>query len=218
MCIIRKWMRRELVCGWECKRGMGTWKERWSNLVEHAWYLPREENVTEPKYPEEAKTPKVHKRWMRGPVWHCKTSIMIWEVNGQDDHDYLLKAFPTTLWGIAIDWYTDLDVKDKAGWSELNEAFEEEFRLLRDDNKILAEICYTQWGKNESVRAYNQRLKKLLNKMEHEPVDGLKRWFMEGLFHLSGGKWNLFLHPHTSMLTIGRWTSTVKTKLLAWLA
>lgn len=77
------------------------------------------------------------------PVCHCKTCITIWEANGQDDQDYWLKAFPTTLQGIAIDWYTDLDAKHKMQWSELRKAFQDEFKLLRDDNEIVAEIDNT---------------------------------------------------------------------------
>lgn len=93
-----------------------------------------------------------------------------------------MKAFPATLRGIAIDWYTNLDAQHKTSSSNLKKAFEEEFKLLRDDNEIVAEIYNTKQGKIESVRAYNRRLRELLNKMENQPTDGLKkRWFVEGL-------------------------------------
>lgn len=116
------------------------------------------------------------------PVRHCKTCIAIREANGQDDQEYWLKAFLATLRGIAIDWYTNLNAQHKTTWSNLKKAFQEEFKLLRDDNEIVVEIYNTKQGKNESVRAYNSRFKELLNKMKNQPTDGLKkRWFTEGL-------------------------------------
>lgn len=46
----------------------------------------------------------------------------------------------------------------------------------------MAEICNTEQGKNESVRAYSWQLKQLLGKTENQLADGLKkRWFVEGL-------------------------------------
>lgn len=109
----------------------------------------------------------------------------MWEVNGQDDQDYQLKAFPATLWGISIDQYTNLENKHKAGWTELKKSFQEDFKLLRDDNKIVVEIYNTKQGKNENVWAYNHRIKELLNKMENRLANGLKkRWFTKGLVPL----------------------------------
>lgn len=56
---------------------------------------------------------------------------------------------------------------------------------MRDDNEIVAEIYNTKQEKNENVRSYNRRLKELLNKMENQPADGLKkRWFTKGLIPL----------------------------------
>lgn len=115
------------------------------------------------------------------PVRHCKTCVTIWEANGQDDRDYWLKAFLATLRGIAIDWYTDLDAQYKTSRNNLKKAFQEEFKLLCDDNEIVAEIYNTKQGKSGSVRAYNRRLRELLNKMENQSANGLKKkWFVEG--------------------------------------
>jgi len=84
--------------------------------------------------------------------------------------------------GVAIDWYIELDQASRNTWEKLKKAFEEEFKLLRDDNEIVPEIYNTRQGKHENVRAYNRRLKELLVKLEKEPADGLKkRWFIEGL-------------------------------------
>lgn len=92
-----------------------------------------------------------------------------------------MKAFPTTLPGIAIDWYIDLNAKHKAGWADLKKAFKE-FKQLRDDIEIVVEIYNSKQGKNESICAYNRRLKELLNKMENQLANGLKkRWFTKGL-------------------------------------
>ena len=64
----------------------------------------------------------------------------------------------------------------------MKKEFIAEFRLLRDDNEIVAKIYNTKQGKNETVHKYARRLKELIGKMESSPADGLKkRWFVEGL-------------------------------------
>lgn len=55
----------------------------------------------------------------------------------------------------------------------MKRAFQEEFKLLHDDNEIVVEIYNTKQGKSESVWAYNRSLKELLNKMENQLADGL---------------------------------------------
>ena len=71
-----------------------------------------------------------------------------------------------------------MEASKKNTWNNLRLAFEEEFKLPRDDDEIVTEIYNSRQGKNESVKAYTRRLKELDNK----PVDGLnKRWFIEGL-------------------------------------
>lgn len=100
--------------------------------------------------------------------------------NEQEDEDHWLRAFSATLHGIAIDWFMNLLDGKKHSWKELRKTFEEEFKLLRDDKEIVAEIYKTKQGKAKIIRAYNQWLKELLNKMENQPTDGLKKqWFVE---------------------------------------
>ncbi|XP_059073473.1 uncharacterized protein LOC131045104 [Cryptomeria japonica] len=100
---------------------------------------------------------------------------------GQDVVEWVLQ-FPATLRGVAIDWYSDIDKQKVTTWANLQKEFQAEFRLLRDDNEIVAEIYSTKQGKKETVCAYGRRLKELLGKMDSQPADGLKkRWFVEGL-------------------------------------
>lgn len=93
-----------------------------------------------------------------------------------------MRQFSATLWGIAIDWFTDTDPQKLNSWDNIKKEFLAEFKLLWDDNEIVVEIFFTKQGKNETVRVYVRKLKDLINKMESKLADGLqKRWFVEGL-------------------------------------
>lgn len=65
-------------------------------------------------------------------------------MSGQNDHDYWLKAFLATLRGIAMDWYINLAAQYMVSWNELKKAFQKEFKLLGDDNEIVAKIYNTR--------------------------------------------------------------------------
>ena len=56
-------------------------------------------------------------------------------------------------------------------WDNLLAAFEEEFRLLWDNDEIVTEIYCTRQGKNEYVRAYSRRLKELIGKLDNKPME-----------------------------------------------
>ena len=121
------------------------------------------------------KLPKFHGDGTADPVRHCKTCVTIWTANGVTDEDEWVRQFPATLRGVAIDWYSDMDPQKLTTWGDVKKEFIAEFRLLRDDNEIVAEIYSTKQGKNETVRAYARRLKELVGKMESRPADGLKK-------------------------------------------
>lgn len=74
-----------------------------------------------------------------------------------------------------INWLPDIDRAKVATWSDLKKDFGIDFRLLRDDNEILAEIYNAKQVKNETVRRYGQRLKELVGKMESPPANDLKK-------------------------------------------
>ena len=131
---------------------------------------------------DKQKMPKFMRDGSEDPARHCKTCITLWQANGENDSNEWLKEFPATLRGIAIDWYANLDAGKKNTWDNLRGAFEEEFKLLRDDDEIVIEIYNTRQDKKESVKAYTRRLKELISKLDNKPMDGLKkRWFIEGL-------------------------------------
>ena len=112
------------------------------------------------------KLPKFDEDGMNDPIHHCKTCETIWTAHGVTDQDDWLRQFLATLRGIAIDWFTDADPTQINSWPNLKKEFIAEFRLLRDDNKIVADIYSTKQGKNETVRGYAKRLKELVGKME----------------------------------------------------
>ena len=68
--------------------------------------------------------------------------------------------------GVAIDWFADADPQKLTTCAEVKKEFIAEFRLLRDDNEIVAEIYSTKQGKNETICVYARRLKELVGKME----------------------------------------------------
>ena len=81
---------------------------------------------------------------LEGPARHYKTCITIWQTKGQNDAVEWLKAFLATLRGIAIDWYMDLEAGKKNTRNNIRTTFEEEFRLLRDDDEIVTKIYNTR--------------------------------------------------------------------------
>ena len=60
--------------------------------------------------------------------------------NGVTDADDWVRQFPATLLGVAIDWFSDTDPQKLNTWENVKKEFIAEFRLLRDDNEIVAEI------------------------------------------------------------------------------
>lgn len=67
---------------------------------------------------------------LEDPTRHYKMCETIWIASGQMNKDYWLRAFPTTLWGIAIDWFIKLDDEYIVSWDALKKAFKAKFKLL----------------------------------------------------------------------------------------
>ena len=93
---------------------------------------------------DKQKLPRFTRDGSEDPTCHCKTCITIWQANREYNADVWLKAFPATLRGIIIDWYTTLEARKKNTWNNLCIAFGGEFRLLRDDDEIVTEIYNTR--------------------------------------------------------------------------
>ena len=117
---------------------------------------------------DKQKLPRFTRNVSEDPARHCKTCITIWQANRQNDVVEWLKAFPATLRGIAIDWYTDLEAGKKNTWNNIRIAFEEEFRLQRDEDEIVTEIYNTRQGKSECVKAYSRRMRELIGKLDNK--------------------------------------------------
>ena len=72
-----------------------------------------------------------------------------------------------------------MEATKKNIWNNIRTTFEEEFRLLKDDDEIIMEIYNIRQGMSESVKAYSRRMKELIGKLDNKPADGLKkRWFI----------------------------------------
>ena len=107
------------------------------------------------------------------PIWHCKTCEMIWRVNSITNMNKWVWNFLATLWGVAIDWFTNTNLQKLNTWDNIKKEFCEEFQILRDDNEIVNEIFNTKQKKNEIVWVFARRLKDLISKMENKLADGL---------------------------------------------
>ena len=55
-----------------------------------------------------------------------------------------MRKFSTTLWSVAIDWFTSTDPQKLNSWNNIKKEFLAEFQLLRDDNEIVGEIFNTK--------------------------------------------------------------------------
>lgn len=66
------------------------------------------------------------------------------EVTSKDEW---VQQFPATLQGVLIDWYSDMDKSKINTQDNLGKEFQTEFRLLQDENEIVAEIYSSKQGK-----------------------------------------------------------------------
>lgn len=82
-------------------------------------------------------------------VRHCKT--LKWTANRQDDKEIWLQSFPATLQGVVLGWYIKIDQASINTWERLKKAFEEEFKLLHDDNEIVTKLYNTKQGKHKNL-------------------------------------------------------------------
>ena len=97
---------------------------------------------------------------MASPIRHCKTCETIWKTNGVTNRDEWVWQFPTTLRGVAINWFADTDPQKLQSWAAVKKEFITEFQLLRDDNEIVAKIYTTKQEKNDNLCIW-QKIKRI---------------------------------------------------------
>ena len=124
---------------------------------------------------QKQKLPKFIGDRKEGPIQHYHTCETIWTANSVTDANEWLQQFPATLWGVVVDWFFDVDKAKINTRDNLKKEFQVEFRLLWDDNEVVAEIYSCKKGKKETIRAYNQRLKDLLSRMGTQLTNELKK-------------------------------------------
>ena len=76
------------------------------------------------------KLPKFDGDGMADLIRHCKTCKTIWTANGVTDKDEWVRLFPTTLRGVAIDWFADADPQILTSWATVKKEFITKFQLL----------------------------------------------------------------------------------------
>lgn len=100
---------------------------------------------------QKKKLPKFTGDGKEDPVRHCRTCETIWTANSVTDADEWLHQFPASLREVAVDWFSDTDKAKISTWDDLKKEFQAEFRLLWDDNEVVAEIYNCKQGKEDTV-------------------------------------------------------------------
>ncbi len=59
-----------------------------------------------------------------------------------------MNQFLASLRGVAVDWFSDMDKAKISTWDDLKKEFQAKFRLLWDDNEVVAEIYKNKQGKD----------------------------------------------------------------------
>ena len=81
------------------------------------------------------------------------------EVFGETGAQYKMKLFSMTLYGLAKDWYYNLDTAERMDWATLKTAFIKRLKSMKFSNSSFIQISHIKMGKNEKVRDYIERLK-----------------------------------------------------------
>ena len=83
------------------------------------------------------------------------------EVFGETGEQDKMKLFSMTLYGLAKDWYYNLDPAEKMDWPTLKTAFIKRFKSMKFSDSPFIQISHIKMSKKEKVRDYVERLKRL---------------------------------------------------------
>lgn len=100
----------------------------------------------------------------------------------EEDQEVRLRIFQGLLKGEALRWYQDLDTDIKRDWTRLTNQFLQTFRESGGEARALGRLSKLRMKDEESVRAYSQRLKRLLKKLTPGLPEIVQvEWFVAGL-------------------------------------
>jgi hypothetical protein len=93
--------------------------------------------------------------------------------NDEGDEDTTKRLFRGLIDGEALRWYNSLDVAVRGDWSRLRAAFEQEFREIGADSRVMARLNSIKMKPTDTLRSYTQKIQQLIGKLSTPPPANL---------------------------------------------
>ena len=102
--------------------------------------------------------------------------------NDEGDVETTKRLFRGVIEGEALKWYGTLDPAVKADWDTLKAAFEQEFREIGADSRVMSRLNSIKMRSTDTLRSYTQRVQQLVGKLSTPPPSNMQmEWFISGL-------------------------------------
>jgi hypothetical protein len=102
--------------------------------------------------------------------------------NDEGDVGTTKRLFRGVIEGEALKWYGTLDQAVKDDWPTLKSAFEQEFREIGADSRVMSRLNSIKMKSTDTLRSYTQRVQQLIGKLSTPPpVNMQMEWFISGL-------------------------------------
>ena len=102
--------------------------------------------------------------------------------NDEADEDTTKRLFRGVIEGEALRWYGTVDPAVKATWPATKLAFEQEFREIGADSRVMSRLNSISMKKTDTLRSYTQRVHQLISKLTTPPPANMQmEWFIAGL-------------------------------------
>src|SRR5450759_4869205 len=105
--------------------------------------------------------------------------------NDEGDVDTTKRLFGGVIEGEALRWYSTLDVAVKNDWPTLKNAFEQEFREIGADSRVMSRLNAIKMKPSDTLRSYIQCVHQLVGKLSTPaPANLQMEWFLSNLLEL----------------------------------
>ena len=102
--------------------------------------------------------------------------------NDEADLDTTKRLFRGLIEGEALRWYGTLPQGVKDDWPTLKAAFEQEFREIGADARVMSRLGSLKMKTTDTLRSYTQRVHQLVGKLSTPPPANMQmEWFISGL-------------------------------------
>ena len=111
-----------------------------------------------------------------------ETYLATLAANDEGDDDTTKRLFRGLIDGEALRWYNAQPQATRDNWVALKAAFEQEFREIGADSRIIARLNQLRMKASDTLRSYVQRVYQLIGKLSIPPPNNLQmEWFIAGL-------------------------------------